>query len=160
MKKAYRVKRTISMKQFISEFGENFSKHMKQRLLELGTRCVLIRTEESYRLDLKHVEHIMYSGDDNALEDPSLCKKEYLYGQFIVNEGIIYFSEACSENADTMQAPVVSAVYNALDKESTVVGGRFSAKEINDENIDFMIDSILAVCPEVSAAHLAIIAKY
>ena len=43
MKKNYKMKKTISMKMFVSELGENFSDHMKEKLLELDIRCVLTR---------------------------------------------------------------------------------------------------------------------
>jgi hypothetical protein len=148
------------MKQFITEFGENFSKHMKQRLLELGARCVLIRNEESYCLDIKHIEHIKYNCDSNLQEELTTCKKEYSYGQFIMNKGSIYFSETCSENTDTMQAPVVKMIYDTLDKENLLLDEGANAKKIDDENIDFMIDRILEVCPELSPEHLAILSKY
>jgi hypothetical protein len=41
VKKIYNMKRTISVKRFIIELGENFSEHVKKRLLDLEVRCVL-----------------------------------------------------------------------------------------------------------------------
>lgn len=158
MKKIYRMKRTISMKQFLTEFGGEFSKHMKQRLLELGARCVLTRKEESFILDVRHVEHTKYKCDPQ--DSAAARQKEYAFGQFIVNEGILYFSESCLENDDIMQASVVSNVYNSLDSEELVLEGDIRGKKVTDENIDYVIDNILTVCPEVSPEHMAIISRY
>ena len=66
MKKNYKMKKTISLKMFIAEFGENFSDHMKKRLLELEVRCVLTRKEDSNKLDLKHVEHTQHEYDSTT----------------------------------------------------------------------------------------------
>ena len=89
--KIYNIKKTISVKYFISEFGENFTAHMKKRLMELEVRCVLVRKEENYILNLKHVQHTQYRS--NKKDPSSVTEKEYAYGQFIVVEGILYFSE-------------------------------------------------------------------
>lgn len=158
MKKNYKMKKTVSMKQFVTEFGEDFSKHMKQRLFELGTRCVLTRGEESYILDLKHVEHTKYAC--HAGNNPETCRKEYAYGQFVMNEGNMYFSESCLETADVMQAPVVIDIYDHLDGSDLSVREDIKAKKVNDENIDYVVDRILEVCPEMSPEHLAIISRY
>lgn len=154
MKRNYNMKKTISIKQFIAEFGQGFSKHMKQRLLELGARLILTRREHSYILDLKHVEHLKYDCHNNSE------KKEYTYGQFVVNEGSLYFSESCLENSDVMQISTVGDIYDALTTEETTFENELKAKLIDDDNIDYVADKILEVCPEVSAEHMAIIAKY
>ncbi|MBC2581219.1 hypothetical protein [Clostridium sp. DJ247] len=155
MKKNYKMKRTISIKQFIAEFGENFSKHMKKRLLELEVRTVLVRREHSYILDLKHVEHTKYCCN---LDDCSVKQeKEYAYGQFIVIDGILYFSERCMENNEVMQAPIVNTIYSHLDSENIILDEENSGKVIDDSNIDFVIDNILTVCPEVSEAYMNIV---
>ena len=76
VKKNHKMKRTISIKQFNTEFGEDFSKHMKQRLLELGKRCILTRTESNI-LDLKHIEHTKYDcadGDNSSKKEYSIYK--------------------------------------------------------------------------------------
>lgn len=158
MKKIYRMKRTVSMKQFITELGGEFSKHTKQRLLELGGRCVLTRKEESYILDLRHIEHTKYKCDPQ--DATSGDQKEYAFGQFIVYEGLLYFSECCLENDDIMQASIVSSIYNSLQGEELVLEGDIRGKQINDDNIDYVVDSILTVCPEISPEHLAIISRY
>lgn len=158
MKKIYRMKRTVSMKQFITELGGEFSKHIRQRLLELGERCVLTRKDESYVLDLRHIEHTKYKCDPQ--DDPSAGQKEYAFGQFIVYEGQLYFSESCLENEDIMQASIVSSIYNSLEGEELVLEGDIRGKQINDDNIDYVADNILTVCPEISPEHLAIISRY
>lgn len=164
MRKNYTMKKTISIKQFIIEFGENFSKHMKQRLLELGTRCILTRTKEnSYILDLKHIEHLKYDCDCQTEDDTEACQMEYAYGQFVVNEGVFHFAKKCAESTEAMQvmqAPVVDEIYKSLVTEETLIDENIDAKKLDDSNIDLVIDSILNVCPEVSQAHLDILSKY
>lgn len=155
MRKNYNIKKTISIKQFISEFGENFSEHIKQRLSELEIRCVLKRKEETYILDLKHVEHKSHTcySDNNS----GTCEKEFIYAQFIVIEGILYFSENCTEDSKMIASPIINTIYNSLNSEGIISVGENSAKVIDDSNIDFIIDSILSVCPEVSQAYLDIV---
>jgi len=81
LKKVYRMRKTVSMKQFITEFGGDFSKHTKQRLLELGGRCVLTRKDESFILDIRHVEHTKYKCSfEDSIAGP---QKEYAFGQLI-----------------------------------------------------------------------------
>ena len=159
MKKNYKMKRTISMKQFIIEFGEGLSKHTKQRLLELGERCILNRRDESHILDLRHVEHIKYECSCSSEGEESTCKKEYAFGQFVVQEGLMYFSQSSVENDDIMQNSTIQGIYDALKTEEIEID-EIKVKAIDDTNIDFIIDSILKVCPIVSAQHMAIIAKY
>lgn len=158
MKKVYRMKKTVSMRQFITEFGGAFSKHMKQRLLELGERCVLTRKDESFILDIRHVEHTKYNC--NSQDDTAVCLKEYAFGQLIAHEEALHFSENCLENDDIMQVPLVSSIYNYLNSEELVLDGDIKGKKIDDENIDYVIDNILTVCPAVSPEHLAIISRY
>lgn len=158
MRKNYNMKKTISMKQFIVELGQDLSVHEKQRLLELGERCILTRKDYNYVLDLKHVEHLKYECNNKA-EDEA-CKKEYAYGQFVVKDGVLYFSEHCIENKDVMQIEAVNKIYSSINGEETSIEDEIKAKPLDDTNIDFVIDSILEVCPEVSAEHLAIIARY
>jgi len=143
------------MKQFISEFGENFSQHMKKRLLELEIRCVLTRKEELYKFDLRHVEHTKF----NCIsEDGSgTSEKEYAYGQLVVLEGILYFSEKCIESAEVMQSPIVSSIYNSLSSDNMVVNESMELKKVEDSNIDFVIDTILTVCPTVSQGYLDVV---
>jgi hypothetical protein len=156
----YNVKKTISMKQFISEFGENFSKHMKQRLLELEVRCVLTRKDNYYRLDLKHVEHTKYNCHHTETNNNKDSQKEFSYGQFVINDGNLYFSEQCLECADVMQSPVVDVIYNSLNNEGSFFDSGISAKKVDDDNIDHIIDHILGVCPEVSKEYISIISRY
>jgi hypothetical protein len=157
--KNYRFKKTFSARQFISELGSNFSTYMKNRLNELGTRCVFTRKENNnLRFDLKHVEHTQYAcGDSNGSDG---CQKEYAYGQFVINDGKLYFSESCIEDTTIEQAPVVDFVYQGLNGDRIFVDEGISAKEVDDTNIDYIVDSILEVCPEVTPEHMAIIARY
>ena len=158
MKKVYRMRKTVSMKQFITEFGGDFPKHTKQRLLELGGRCVLTRKEESFILDIRHVEHTKYKSNPEDVTSGS--QKEYAFGQLIAYEGALYFSEDCLENDTIMQAPIVSSIYNSLSSEELTLEGDIKGKKVDDENIDYVIDNILTVCPEVSPEHMAIISRY
>lgn len=154
MRRAYNMKRTISMRQFIAEFGEEFSEAMKKRLLELGKRCVLTRKEDTFVLDLKHVEHTQY---ECAVTSEETCKKEYAYGEFIVNEGKLYFSEKCVENDNIMQSPIVGSIYKNLSDKDMYFENDKNGKLVNDNNIDYVIDNILKVCPPVSKAHMDIV---
>lgn len=160
MRKRYNMSKTISVKGFISELGENFSKHMKERLLELEVRCVLTRKEYNYRLDLKHVEHTKYDFECCAENKSCICKKEYAYGQFVVIDGILYFSQECAVNDNVIQSPIVSTIYNSLSSDDMISDSGISEKKIDDSNIDYVIDSILAVCPQVSQSYMDIMAKY
>lgn len=160
MKRNYRIKKTISVKQFISEFGESLSKHMKKRILDLWPRCVLTRNEDRCILDLKHVEHTMYDCNEYIKSDLDKCQKEYAYGQFIIDEDTLYFSEKCVESDTVMQAPMVDTIYDFLSSEDMYFGENTRAKKIDDSNIDFVIDNILKACPPMSQAHLKIISKY
>lgn len=153
-KKNYKLKRTISMKQFIAEFGENFSEHIKNRLLELDVRCVLTREEDENRLDLKHVEHTKF---DCISDNSNSSKKEYTYGEFVVIDGILYFSEKCIENSSVMQSPIVDTVYASLSNDDSLVFGNTSLKKVDDSNIDYLIDTILTVYPEVSQRYIEIL---
>lgn len=157
MKKNYKMKRTISLKQFVSEFGENFSNHVKNRLLELE-RCVLVRKDEIYILNLKHVEHTQHpcSSEDSSSD----VKKEFAYSQFVVIDEILYFSEHCTESANVVEAPIISSIYSSLKTDVINLREGVNLKKIDDSNIDFIVDSILSVCPEISKEHRAICSKY
>ncbi len=160
VKKNYKMKKTISMKQFISEFGVEFSQPVKERLLELGERCLLNRRDDSYILDLRHIEHLKYECGVSEEEKLSSPKKEYAYGQLVIKDGALHFSESCIENADIMQIPLVGEIYTGLNSEEVLVDDHISAKRLDETNIDYVIDRILDVCPAVSPEHMAIIAKY
>lgn len=155
MRKMYNMKKTISMKQFITELGENFSDHMKERLKELGSRCVLTRKEDNYRLNLKHIEHTMHECAVTSGNGTS-SKREYVYGQFVVQEESLYFSEKCTESNDTVEASTVSTIYNSLNTEKVVID-EINAKLVDNSNIDYIVDTLLAVCPPVSQAHLEMV---
>lgn len=154
-RKVFKTKKTISIKRFISELGESFTENMKKRLLELEVRCVLTRKEDNYKLDLKHVEHLKY--DFSSDEGVSKRKKEYVYGQFIVVEGVLYFAEKCNLNNDTAQSPIVDTIYNSLDSEITFIDDSINAKIVDDSNIDFIVDNILKECPNVSEKYTKIV---
>lgn len=160
VKKNYKMKKTISMKMFIAEFGENFSEHMKERLMELDIRSVLTRNEDSNVLDLKHVEHIKHKCQSNSENPQDTCEKEYDYGQFLVLDGSLYFSECCIENEKVVQSPVVSEIYNKLASSTAVSESGSTGKLIDDSNIDYLIDTLLTVFPEVSKEYTSIMSKY
>ena len=139
MKKNYNMKKTIAMKGFIAEFGEIFSEKMKKRLLELEIRTVLTRKEHRNDLDSKNLE------------------KEYTYGQFVITDENLYFSNNCVENEKVMQSPIVNTIYNSLDDEDMLIDEDTTAKKIDDTNIDYVIDTLLTACPEVSQRYLKIV---
>ncbi|MBV7276033.1 hypothetical protein JMF89_07300 [Clostridiaceae bacterium UIB06] len=151
MKKNYKMKKTISMKMFINEFGENFSEHMKSRLLELEVRSVLTRKEDEYRLDIKHVEHTQHDFDN--------LQKEYVYGEFLVIDDSLYFSDKCIENNYVIQAPIVDTIYNNLSSDGIILDGDNKAKKIDDNNIDYIVDTLLTVFPDVTQSYLNIISE-
>ena len=155
MKKKYNIKKTVSMKMFIEEFGEEFSEHIKDRLLDLDLRGVLKRKEPTYCFNLNHVEHIMH--DTKNKDNTKTLKKEYTYGQFKVIENVLYFSENCLLSDKVMQAPIVKTIYEELDTEGLVNDEGCDAKIINDSNVDFVVDSILSVCPDASQKYLDIV---
>lgn len=159
-KKKHKIKKVISMKQFISEFGENFSEHIKQRLLELEVRCVLTRSEDENRVDLKHVEHTHYNCPENFGAASDVIQKEYVYGQFVVDDGRLYFSERCAEGDKIMQASIVDVIYASLNSECIAFDNGIRAKKIDDSNIDYIVDTILTVFPQVSDAYIEIMSKY
>lgn len=154
----YKIKKVISIKGFIAELGENFTEKMKKRLLDLEVRCVLTRKEDLYFLNLKHVEHTKY--ETNPGEDSTGINKEYSYGQFVICEGNLYFAEESEVNDITMQSPVVDEIYNALTSEVKFLESGISAKKIDDSNIDFLVDTLLAACPQITQAYYDIISKY
>ncbi|WP_446898666.1 hypothetical protein ACSVC9_01720 [Clostridium sp. LBM24168] len=165
MKKNYKMKKTISVKMFISEFGENFSEHIKKRLMDLEVRCVLTRKNSNYIVDVKHVEHLKYTSSEES--EFAGLKREYIYGKFAVADGILYFSKDFEDTKDTMKCEVVDNIYNSLstneiviDEEGNTEGNTdesINAREVNDDNIDFIIDSILEKCPQVSQKYLDIV---
>ena len=138
-----------------SIFPPGKSEHMKKKLLELEVRCVLRRKEETYILNLKHVEHTMH--DCNSKDNSKVYQKEYAYCQFIIIEGILYFSEKCTESSDVMQAPIVSEIYNSLNSKDMITEENINGKKLDDSNIDYVIDTILTVCPPVTQGYLDIV---
>lgn len=150
-------KSTISMKLFIKEFGENFTEHVKERLMDLEVRCFLTRKEIDYRFDLKHVEHLQYEFTSDVEDPKAPSSKEYAYGQFVVLNGNLYFSESCLESKEVMQSNIVIEIYNDLNNDGTVFDEGRNLKKLDDSNIDFVVDSILAACPQVSKAYLDIV---
>jgi hypothetical protein len=144
----YKLKKNISMKQFIIEFGGNFSEHMKERLLNLEVRTVLTRKDDATRLDIKHVEHTQYNCDPEDSSGDG--EKEYTFGQFVVVDDILYFCENCIESSTVMESSIVNKIYNNLSDDGMLFYENTNLKKIDDTNIDYVIDSILTVCPEVS----------
>ncbi|GAA0732566.1 hypothetical protein [Clostridium oceanicum] len=157
MKKVYKMKRTLSIKSFISQFGKSFSEHMKDRLSDLEVRSVLTRKDVKNQFDLKHVEHIKY---DETTDSGSSSEKEYSYGQFIVEDEVLYFSEKCLEDKQVKESPIVETIYNNLsgdDMISLEEPFECCAKKVDDSNIDYIVDTILTVFPDVSQKYLDIV---
>ncbi|EGO88058.1 hypothetical protein G8S49_10410 [Clostridium botulinum C] len=141
----YKIRKTISMKRLISELGGNFSKHIKKRLLDLEIRCVLTRDKDNNRLDIKHVEHIKNNADE-----------ETVYGQFFINEENLYFSQNCLKKDSIIESPIIKEIYDSLDSEEIVISD-VKSKKLDDTNIDYVIDSILKVCPDISEKYKSIV---
>jgi len=158
VERKHNIKKTISMKKFIAELGEAFSVHMKQRLLELEIRCVLTRREDFNRLDLKHVEHIQHDCSSECAS--GTCNKEFTYGQLLVIDGNLYYSDECVASDKVIQSPIVGTIYNSLSDQDMILNESGNAKKIDDSNIDYVIDTILTVCPQVSGSYMDIMAKY
>jgi len=150
----YKLKKTISMKKFISEFGETFSPHVKARLLELEMRSVLTRKEDMNILDIKHVEHTKYK-DDTAATTTS--GKEYAFGQFIAIDGDLFFSKNCIESDTVMQADKVINLYDTLGNNEVILEADAVGKKLDDSNIDFFVDGMLSFFPEVSKKYTQIL---
>lgn len=144
-RQVYKIRKTISIKRFISELGANFSKQVKDRLLDLEIRCVLTRGEDNNRLDIKHVEH-----------PKNDCEQETVYGQFFVDENGLYFSEKCLEKDSIIESPIVDEIYKSLDTIE-ITNSDIKCKKIDDSNIDYLIDSILKSCPDISDEYRAIV---
>lgn len=161
MKKNYKMKKTISVKMFISELGENFSEHIKKRMMDIDIRCVLTRKDSNYIVDVKHVEHLKY--DSSETSEFSGVKREYIYGKFAVVDGKLYFSKDFQDTKDDMKCEIVDYIYDSLDTNEIAVSenenteSNINAKEVTDDNIDFIIDSILRKCPKVSQKYLDIV---
>lgn len=147
----YKVKSAVSLKQFIAEFGGEFSEPMKEKLMELESRSFLTRKDINNRFDIKHVEHIQFLSSNDSKP------KEYAYGQFEVNDGVLYFSENCLESAEVMQSPKVTSIYSALKSDNTMFNNGRNLKKVDENNVHFIVDSILETCPEVSQGYLDII---
>ena len=158
VKKNYKMKKTLSIKQFIAELGGDFTEHMKKRIMNLWPRCVLTRDNDRNVLDLKHVEHTKY----DCAKGKGKAKKEYVYGQLLINEGQLYFSNVCEEDDKTMKASMVDTIYDSLSSDDMYYydEGDFLAKRVDDSNIDNVIDNIMRVCPPMSKKHLKIISRY
>lgn len=153
----YTRKSRVSIKMFITEFGEEFPEHVKKRLMELESRCYLARKEVVYRFDLRHVEHLKYDCSCEGSSSLVPCSKEYAYGQFVVLEGILYFSDSCVENNEIIQSPTIDTIFNGLGCENIISDDGRNLKKLDDDNIDYVIDSILASCPQVSQSYMDIV---
>ncbi|MCD2345716.1 hypothetical protein LQK79_03355 [Clostridium guangxiense] len=138
---------------FIEEFGENFSEHMKKRLMELDVRTLLTRKDKSNVLDIKHVEHAKHKIADGLKE----YEKEYVYGQLVVVEDVLYFSNDCIESDEIIKSHVVDEIYNSLSDEGMLCEEGKNLKIINDSNVDYTIDNILKACPQVSEKYVNIV---
>jgi hypothetical protein len=154
----YKRKNSISIKTFIEEFGEGFSEHVKEKLMELDARSFLTRKEFENRLDIKHVEHLKYDSSNGLMDsDSTKSTKEYAYGQFEVVEGALYLSEKCLENKEVIEAPGVANMYNELDSHDMIEDNGRNLKRLNENNIDYVVDTILSICPEVSQKYIDIV---
>ncbi|WP_084115282.1 hypothetical protein [Clostridium acidisoli] len=154
----YRRKNSISIKSFIEEFGEEFSEHVKEKLMELDSRTFLTRKEFENRLDIKHVEHLKYDCS-NGLANSGTAKqmKEYSYGELEVVEGALYLSEKSFESKEFVEAPGIDDIYSALGSEEMIEDNGKQLKKLDENNIDYVVDTILSICPEVSQKYIDIV---
>lgn len=142
---------------FIEELGEEFSQHVKDRLMELDLRCVLTRKEKYNVVDLKHVEHLKYQCKCNESDLKKVLEKEYTYAQFVVIDNVLYFSKNCIESDEVIKSPIVNKVYDSLKGEVVNSEDEIELKKIDDSNIDYIVDNILSVCPNVSDRYISIV---
>jgi hypothetical protein len=58
-----------------------------------------------------------------------------------------------------VQEPHIDDIYRSIDSVAVAVieDSDVKSKRVDDNNIDFIADSILALCPPVSQEHLAIV---
>jgi hypothetical protein len=159
LKKKHNMKKTISIAMFISEFGEAFTSHMKLKLLEIGKSCVLIREETGYSFDLKHVEH-KKQHIENADGTSNMKLREYTYGQILVHEEILYFSMGHKDGDEQVQFPAISDLYKGLDVPAEFLQDDIEAKKIDDSNVDYLVDTLNEIYPELSPEYLKIIGRY
>lgn len=148
-----RRKKRISIKMFIEEFGENFSEHIKTRLMELDVRTLLTRKDKYNVLDIKHVEHTKH----DVVSGSQSYEKEYVYGEFVAFEGNLYFCNDCIENDEIVKSDIVDKIYDSLSENNMVYDEEKKLKALNDDNIDYVVDSILKVCPQVSQKYISIV---
>lgn len=148
-----RRKKRISIKTFIEELGENFSEHMKTRLMELDVRTLLTRKDQYNMFDMKHVEHTKHQ----VMDGLKSYEKEYVYGQFVVVEGSLYFSNECIEDDGIIKSHVVDEIYNSLSNDDMICFEGKNLKIVNDKNIDYIADTILKACPQVSQKYISIV---
>lgn len=153
MRKSYIRNKTISVKHLITDMDDSLTPHMKDRLMDLEVRCVLTRHDVSSKMDIRHVEHTKYPAQGSE-------EKEFVYGQLLVAEGVLYFTEQCTENNTAMKSPIVDKIYDSLSDDGMIVDDGVNAKKIDDGNIDYIIDSILSVCPAVSQTYVDMMGKY
>lgn len=153
MRVNHKRKTTVSMKMFIEEFGEAFSEHQKERLMELDLRCVLTRREFNHIFDLKHVEHTKYNSEGKE----GIGAKEPIYAQLAVVDDILYFSEGCTEDDKFIKSPAIKNIYDFLDSKENISDEGINFKRVDDSNIDFVVNSLLSSCPEVSARYISIV---
>lgn len=148
-----RRKKRISIKMFEEEFGEDFSEHVKARLMELNVRTLLTRKDKYNVLDITHVEHIKHE----VASGSEVCEKEYVYGELVAFEGNLYFCNECVENDEIVKSDIVDEIYNSLSDNNIVYDEEKKLKVLNDDNIDYVVDTILKVCPEVSEKYINIV---
>jgi hypothetical protein len=48
-------------------------------------------------------------------------------------------------------------IFDSLSNDGMILEGGKSAKKIDESNIDYVIDSILTVCPDASLAYLEMV---
>lgn len=147
------------MSMFISEFGEAFTSHTKQKLMEIRNSCILIRKAPGDSFDIKHVEHTKHILD-NADGTSNMKPREYTFGQLLINEDLLYFSKECEETEDAIQHPAISDIYSNMDTKPEVLEDNIEGKRIEDSNVDYLVDHLTELYPPLSEEYLKIIGKY
>jgi hypothetical protein len=147
-KTMYNLKSTISMKKFISEFGREFSPYLIERLMDLELRSVLTRNEFPNILEIKHVEHTKYQCGEG--------EKELSFGRLIASDEELFFSTA-DETDKVMEAENISDLFDSMNSDVKIFNSNIEAKKIDDDNIDFFMDKMLNIMPEVSEEYKKIL---
>lgn len=144
------------MSKFIEDEGYDVSDYQKESLSRLNGVTITSSADHDNRVNILHKEHPPYDTTkrDSKTGDIVPCKKEYAYGHIIAKNGKLHLSERVTTNRDVMEHNVVKNVYLSLTSEEICddIDNRH-AKLVTDENVDFIVNRILSVCPATKSGY-------